>query len=128
MSQDWHFGKKLGEGANGAAFLAFRRDYLTEKPDPSETFVIKKVPLGKEPVTSKSAKLRETQLLAMIRHPYIVTYEDCFQSAALVRSGVRHYMCISISVCVYLYVCLCTYLHICICIHTHTHTHTHTCK
>ena len=78
MSQDWHFGKKLGEGANGAAFLAFRRDYLTEKPDPSETFVIKKVPLGKEPVTSKSAKLRETQLLAMIRHPYIVTYEDCF--------------------------------------------------
>jgi hypothetical protein len=29
-------------------------------------------------VLAKSAKLRETQLLAMIRHPYIVTYEDCF--------------------------------------------------
>ena len=40
--------------------------------------MIKKVPIGKEPVMSKSAKLRETQLLAMIRHPYIVTYDDCW--------------------------------------------------
>jgi hypothetical protein len=44
------------------------------QPDKTETYVIKKVPMGKEPVLSKSAKLRETQLLAMIRHPYIVTY------------------------------------------------------
>jgi serine/threonine protein kinase len=78
MSQDWNFGKLLGAGANGEAYLAFRRDYITQEPDKSETYVIKKVPIGKEPVLSKSAKLRETQLLAMIKHPYIVTYEDCF--------------------------------------------------
>jgi serine/threonine protein kinase len=34
--------------------------------------------VGDESVLEKSTKLRETQLLAMIRHPYIVQYEDCF--------------------------------------------------
>ena len=34
--------------------------------------------VGDESVLEKSTKLRETQLLAMIRHPYIVQYEDSF--------------------------------------------------
>jgi len=78
MSHDWNFGKLLGKGANGEAYLAYRLDYITQEPDRSETYVIKKVPIGRETVLSKSAKLRETQLLAMIKHPYTVTYEDCF--------------------------------------------------
>ncbi len=36
------------------------------------------VPLGDAKVLDKSAKLRETQLLAMIRHPYIVAYEESY--------------------------------------------------
>jgi serine/threonine protein kinase len=31
-----------------------------------------------ELILEKSAKLRETQLLAMIRHPYIVAYEESY--------------------------------------------------
>ena len=43
---------------------------------PSST---KQIPLGDgEPILDKSAKLRETQLLAMIRHPYIVAYEESY--------------------------------------------------
>ena len=68
----------LGKGANGEAWLAFKRDYISQEPDFSDKYVIKKVPLGNQPVLSKSDKLREIQLLAMIRHPYIVTYDDCW--------------------------------------------------
>ncbi|MFN9904488.1 MAG: hypothetical protein ACK55Z_38080, partial [bacterium] len=66
----------LGKGANGEAWLAFKRDYISQEPDFSDKYVIKKVPMGTQPVLSKSDKLREIQLLAMIRHPYIVTYDD----------------------------------------------------
>ncbi|KAJ1490366.1 kinase-like domain-containing protein, partial [Baffinella frigidus] len=78
MSSDWDLDIVLGSGANGTAYLAFRRDYITGQADKEHKYVIKKVFIGSETVLAKSAKLRETQLLAMIRHPYIVTYEDCF--------------------------------------------------
>eukprot|EP00282_Hemiselmis_andersenii_P035991 CAMPEP_0169435286 /NCGR_PEP_ID=MMETSP1042-20121227/4982_1 /TAXON_ID=464988 /ORGANISM="Hemiselmis andersenii, Strain CCMP1180" /LENGTH=365 /DNA_ID=CAMNT_0009545919 /DNA_START=131 /DNA_END=1225 /DNA_ORIENTATION=- len=78
MSSEWHLGKLLGAGANGEAYLAFRKDYVSGEADTSQTYVIKKVFIGDETVIEKSAKLRETQLLAMVRHPYIVQYEDSF--------------------------------------------------
>lgn len=45
---------------------------LTTSASPNQVFI------GDEGVMAKSTKLRETQLLAMIRHPYIVQYEDSF--------------------------------------------------
>lgn len=77
MSSDWSLGKLLGKGANGEAFLARRRDYISQEVDTSSLYVIKKVFIGDETVLEKSTKLRETQLLAMIRHPYIVQVPSC---------------------------------------------------
>eukprot|EP00961_Rhodomonas_salina_P135191 1818780-Rhodomonas_salina.4 len=86
MSHDWHLDKLLGAGANGEAYLAFRKDYKHE-PVMDEKFVIKKVAfplsihlhirygssgadtgcqvfIGEDAMLEKSSKLRETQVSA----------------------------------------------------------------
>jgi hypothetical protein len=53
-------------------YVFYPRLNITSEPDTSCKYVIKKVFIGSESILEKSSKLRETQLLAMIRHPYIV--------------------------------------------------------
>jgi hypothetical protein len=63
---------------------------IRNEPDTSCKYVIKKVFIGSESILEKSTKLRETQLLAMIRHPYIV----------------QVYVCVCVCVCVLIFLFL----------------------